>query len=1778
MSDLKGTNIAAPVVPFTSEDKYPTAYNEHIKGGFKYFNSVEERDSFPVERLADGKTICYVDETDTWYKFKNNQWSAIEFVKADLKNIRIDNNLDSRNVSASKGEACFLKFTFISQERSSEDLPFEDTGERGFCQILVRDATSEEFIVVKEMTINSNEVITVDVSEYLKDGGNYVSIKATGEITGVETPSLTYSVQLTSLAISAVNFRWWLAFTGDISVPFNISGNVSKNLHVSVTGEGYKETYVQPLGTNIYVETAYNYTVPSPGISGVYKLSAYVSTADDLIKTQSIEFNIMCPVEGEQVKLIAINNVVIKANNWQENALFDYSIYDGDAVNSSALFTVKKEYDTVYESDEDAITTQSKNTLSFPMEIETIDNSDFSIVVSISDINGKLCDDITIPVSNMFGFAAVAGAVFYLNPKTRSNNQANRLNIINEIDKSEIKGIWTAMNWGNDGWVDDNGFKVLRIMACSKLEIDYQPFAQEAARYGKTIEVDFKISNVTDYNFPVINMSAANSDNFIGLQIFADNILMHSQVLKNDEVQSLHIFEEKRTHLTLTIIPDAYGYYGLNLCILYINGVKNREFVYENNDYFAHSGNIIIGSDYADVDIYGIRVYESGLTSFAVLTNFINWQANTDDKNKTKSDNDILDLNGVEVDFENTKDQYNVFVFDKKIPQLADQTERVGTLEVFFKDNPEWNVSISNVTAKGQGTSSMRYWIWNTRFQLDKKSSIVTHPDGSQDFYKWAMTPFLPAGQKFTAKKNYASSMQSHKIGAVNSYTDLVRTAGLSNEAMQIDDKVRVSVWEAPFIGFEKQISEDGIVSYAFRGLFTFGPDKGDKYTFGYDTDAFPKLMSIEGSDNSPLLTLFRVPWNPSKGLVVYNEDEEAWQYNGANSFDYGEGEFENISTFIPAYNCVYICSPRLKPFNGTLADLNERVSEFKNEPYEFWSSAEGEEKYNVYYYEASESKFVASDIGDGQINLYSQLVNMGYGLSDVDLSGKSETEINNLFINARIQKFRKEAPDFWEINDCLFFMNNVEFHAGTDERAKNTYPYCFNAEGSKWRWRVDDADTRFDTTNRGLPDKGYWVEVHDVDETGAQIWNGETNNFFNLMELAFPDEKIISMRNMMATMETLGGLSKGNDLEKMYAFYQKYYFDNAQDYFPENAYNSDAKYCYEMGKVAYMDGRYTNDTDPITQSLGDHYLAEQRWITKRILYMMSKYSFGLFSANGDDIIVVRAAGNSINYDITPAMDMYPAISNGTTIIRGERTKAGEVCHMEIELSGTGDQQNAIQAASYLQDIGDWYNKNVQGSMIVKGRMLRELRLGHKTEPITITISSLTISDCESLQKLVLSRIATLTGTLNLLSCTHLREVYIDGTSITQLRLPEGGGLKLIEFNDLSQYLVLKNYPQLESSGIILNGSKTVLTDFFVSDCPKLGPMQLLLDIIEAQSSQGENHALKRIRAVGFNETFTSKALDVLAQIADGSYVGLDSEGVAGSEPVPVLDGTLNIDSSVYQDTIEVLNSTFKKLVINVLGGYYLRFADAEAARLCINTWGDGNGVTKEQLATVTKLSSTPFSGNTVIETFDELQYFSNLETLSQSFNNCSNLRKITIPKSVKYISGNLCRGTKVTDIGTDLSHAVSLTGQAFWYVPLEGDYDLVNCTELDHFFTGSNINSVKLYNLKTIGIETFYRCGLVTYINIPKAIESIGSTAFYECKNLEMDYVFPESLRSIGNSAFRSCTKMKSFKFTSLTPPSLGTNVFDGTSCPIYVPNEALQTYKTATNWSSYASRIIGY
>ena len=72
---------------------------------------------------------------------------------------------------------------------------------------------------------------------------------------------------------------------------------------------------------------------------------------------------------------------------------------------------------------------------------------------------------------------------------------------------------------------------------------------------------------------------------------------------------------------------------------------------------------------------------------------------------------------------------------------------------------------------------------------------------------------------------------------------------------------------------------------------------------------------------------------------------------------------------------------------------------------------------------------------------------------------------------------------------------------------------------------------------------------------------------------------------------------------------------------------------------------------------------------------------------------------------------------------------------------------------------------------------------------------------------------------------------------------------------------------------------------YFVSGCDNLQPIKMLIGIMDAQVGQVP-HALRYVRCVGFNETFTDgRAFDKLSQLVDGTYQGIDAEGQYGNDP-----------------------------------------------------------------------------------------------------------------------------------------------------------------------------------------------------------------------------------------------------------------------------------------------------
>ena len=122
--------------------------------------------------------------------------------------------------------------------------------------------------------------------------------------------------------------------------------------------------------------------------------------------------------------------------------------------------------------------------------------------------------------------------------------------------------------------------------------------------------------------------------------------------------------------------------------------------------------------------------------------------------------------------------------------------------------------------------------------------------------------------------------------------------------------------------------------------------------------------------------------------------------------------------------------------------------------------------------------------------------------------------------------------------------------------------------------------------------------------------------------------------------------------------------------------------------------------------------------------------------------------------------------------------------------------------------------------------------------------------------------------------------------------------------------------------------------------------------------------------------------------------------------------------------------------------------------------------------------------------------------------------------------------------------------------------------------------------NLNTFDFDTITEVGRMSFQNtgfqdiVLNTVQTIGKQGFCECANLTT-VTISTAITYIAAYAFYKCSGLTSFTIQATTPPTLedysafwDTQIDSGTGS-IYVPSESVNAYKTATNWSRYASRI---
>ena len=228
-------------------------------------------------------------------------------------------------------------------------------------------------------------------------------------------------------------------------------------------------------------------------------------------------------------------------------------------------------------------------------------------------------------------------------------------------------------------------------------------------------------------------------------------------------------------------------------------------------------------------------------------------------------------------------------------------------------------------------------------------------------------------------------------------------------------------------------------------------------------------------------------------------------------------------------------------------------------------------------------------------------------------------------------------------------------------------------------------------------------------------------------------------------------------------------------------------------------------------------------------------------------------------------------------------------------------------------------------------------------------------------------------------------------------------------------------------------------------------------------------------------------------------------------------------------------------------------------------------------------MGSTEVFYRVYCNTLQKVEIGQNVNKIDQyAFYACYSLESITLPKGVRFIETYgfyFCYSLKSASLPKGMS---SISKGSFY-----------GCCTLDAvmlpdglavgesaFRSCSSLRTITLpKSMLQIVAYTFDSCSSLKSIVIPKEVTVINGDAFASCITLAY-VIMPSNLLTILSRSFYTCYGVAIYDFsTSQSVPTLNNaNAFTSISskCKIIVPDTLYDTWIAATNWSTYASKII--
>lgn len=1346
--------------------------------------------------------------------------------------------------------------------------------------------------------------------------------------------------------------------------------------------------------------------------TGVNTIEAYVAvTSNASIKSDTLKVQVINTkgVTSFNKVLYAINEISTGVNNWEFSKLYKLSIYfKGQSQEESTIVTKLTETGnsedyklnktkTITLVGDDGVIEQDVSYFLGITASQKIFNTVLVVNIDGEDIISWDTSTI-IKVSNKGSFSYTPDCSYYFDQYSPDNS--------NIITKEVLDKVISP-----DGLTTDDALTVFRLSAGNyPNNIINLDLSDQLTNQGFTFELDFKSYNISDETKPLLKLGR-----FILYPTELNWQYGNVDVTQIDTTAKSSIFQgDTRTHILIEVVPNfraparevpkevkKIANKTTNLVRIFINGGIDRLYKYDYLTDFQYDGfNLEVSPESADLDIYGLRIYNRALTLKEIENNYISTMSSVTEKSKFQQLNDLVATdanNDTYISYNKVKSLYNTLVYImpnthgyphqfnlvkgvsiKGCTVFVNYVNSIATEESHVLSEAQINRCSGrfiNTSISGQGTSAMKYYWYNIQMKkptftsqgcYNEELDEYVQPTGdnpnnyqynSKYYYMPEDTDCAIGIQKLCGKFNYASSMQSHKIGAVRAFHDLWDACVDKSDFTPGEIKGRKACLEDTFIAFYVETDLKDVSNYKlsdlaqlddskimFAGFQTWGSAKGDKNTFGYSESTTPEYILLEGAENNGELCNWLAPWSPSivtlsgetwkTQQLVVNEGTPSYVLSDSFDIDFGldssdddgntmstDGQ-KTLNKFIEAYNFVYMHTINLLPYKETYSlndprntslDITKKyyITSINYQDNTYFKGAQWDvfryDKYSMLWVPAGLPVLNDHD-GSQKLSTVRSAYNTNvYEYETFNLKkfheqlGTSGVENINTYIEDLKTDFKNKFGTYFHVEDIIYHQAFIRLFAGTDNRAKNTYFKLFNKD-CKIQLLQDDMDTILATDNRGLQKKPYFLLEPSLesDKTYKQMWGG-SSAFFELVDITYKD-KIDDMLSTMLLQMKFGSAESSLDT------WMTQYFYYVQKYYPAVTYNYVSRLAYECAQIFFDNQKEAgvtwanNGQTPVSQEHGSCLESEIAFMRKRLTMFLSQARIATFGREGAGIpIKVKEDTQdpqTYKVRITPYQYLYLGylIGSVSNLYLTNRVSAGET--VEVTISLTNDASYYVLGGNYIQRF-DNFNQVLfnQGDYSLSAPKLLEFSANTGSDKLPLFQPPSLTLNCNVLEKLDLTNVRSLT-TINLDSkhTPKLKEVILTGTNIATVALPTGSRLTKIHYPAALTSLVITDNEGLQEVRFeSLNNLETVDIN-----CAKVGQF----DISNFCEQLITCPSLKSVTLRNLNNRISLKALEKLVLLQaklTGKLTIANSdnelEGISYNDKVNLVSLYGNIDS-----------------------------------------------------------------------------------------------------------------------------------------------------------------------------------------------------------------------------------------------------------------------------------------